>query len=359
MHQLAPGTISEKAAEAVALLRAFIATPSFSREEAAAADVVVEYLAARGVSVSRVGNNVWARNRFFDANKKSILLNSHLDTVKPNKDYTRDPFSPDISGGALYGLGANDAGGCLVCLLQTFLALNERQNMKYNILFAATAEEEISGANGIEALLPHLGEIAFGIVGEPTEMEMAVAEKGLLVVDFMAEGASGHAAREEGVNAIYKAMADIEWLKTFSFPKVSSLLGPVKVSVTMINAGTQHNVVPAICNFTADIRLNDLYTHQEVLDIIGAHVSSTVSARSLRLKATSIPEDHELVKAGDSLGLKPFGSATMSDKALMPFPALKIGPGSSSRSHMADEFIYLSDIEKGIDLYLKLLNKIL
>jgi len=304
-------------------------------------------------------NNVWAANKYFDPGKHSILLNSHIDTVKPNKDYTRDPFKPDEEDGRLFGLGSNDAGGCLVSLIAAFLYYYDRQDLKYNLLLAASAEEEISGVNGIEALLPLMRNIDFAIVGEPTLMQMAIAEKGLMVVDCVTRGSSGHAAREEGINAIYKALDDIQWFRTFNFPKVSPMLGPVKMNVTIINAGTQHNVIPATCNFAVDIRINDCYTHEEVLEIIKMHVICDVSPRSVRLKSTSIAHDHPIVKAGLNLGLRSFGSSTLSDKALMPFPALKIGPGDSARSHMADEYIYVEEIKNGINIYTRLLNEVL
>ncbi len=344
---------------AIGLLKELIVTPSLSREEDAAALVVERFLNRHGIQANRLKNNVWAGNKYFDPEKYSILLNSHIDTVKPNKDYTRDPYKADEENGKLYGLGANDAGGCLVSLIAAFLYFYDLPDLKFNLLLAATAEEEISGVNGIEALLPLLRNIDFALVGEPTQMQMAIAEKGLMVVDCMAHGSSGHAAREEGVNAIYKAMDDIQWFRNFSFPKVSQMLGPVKMNVTIINAGTQHNVIPASCTFTADIRINDCYTHDEILEIIGDHVSCEVKARSVRLKSTSIAHDHPVVKAGLNLGLQPYGSATLSDKALMPFPALKIGPGDSARSHKADEYIYSDEIKKGIEIYIQLLNEVL
>jgi len=345
--------------DAVHLLKQLISTPSFSKEEAGTAGVIEAFLTARGVAPRRVGYNVWAQGKYFDPGKPSILLNSHHDTVRPNKDYTHDPFSAFETDGKLFGLGSNDAGGCLVSLIATFLHYYERADLKYNLIIAATAEEEISGLNGIAALLPALPGIDFAIVGEPTLMDMAVAEKGLMVVDCTVPGKSGHAARDEGENAIYKALPDIEWFRTFQFPLVSEFLGPVKMSVTVINAGTQHNVVPASCTFTVDIRINDCYTHEEVLDIIKRYVACEVKPRSTRLRSSSIDINHPIVAAGLKFGLTPYGSATMSDKALMPFPALKIGPGDSARSHMADEFIYLDEISQGIDLYIKLLKELL
>jgi acetylornithine deacetylase len=304
-------------------------------------------------------NNVWYTNKFFDENKPTILLNSHHDTVKPNKQYTRNPFEPTIEDEKLFGLGSNDAGGCLVSLIAAFIHFYHEENLKHNLVLAATAEEEISGKNGVELLLPQLPKINCAIVGEPTLMNMAVAEKGLLVLDCTAHGKAGHAAREEGDNAIYKAIKDIEWLKNYSFDKVSGLLGPNKISVTIINAGSQHNVVPSECKFTVDIRVNELYDFDEVLSVIKQNIQSEIAPRSLRLRSTNIELNHPLVKAGIELGKTYYGSPTTSDKALMPFPALKMGPGDSARSHTADEFIFVDEIKQGIELYIQLLNKVL
>lgn len=345
--------------EAVALLRQLISTPSFSKEEQGTAQLIQRALQSKGITANRLMNNVWAKNLHFDESKPTLLLNSHHDTVKPNAAYTRDPFSAIEEDSKLYGLGSNDAGGCLVSLLATFLYYYDRPDLKYNLVFAASAEEEISGPNGIEALLPKLGKINAGIVGEPTLMQMATAEKGLLVLDCVSKGVAGHAAREEGDNAIYKSLKDIEWFRSYQFPNKTELLGPVKMSVTMVNAGSQHNIVPAQCQFTVDVRVNECYTHEDVLEVARQYVNSEVTPRSMRLKSTSISHDHPLVKAGLKLGLKTFGSATLSDKSLMSFPALKIGPGDSARSHTADEFIYLEEIEKGISVYTQLLNELL
>lgn len=345
--------------EAVALLEKLISIPSYSREEGNTADAIAAFLDNKGITANRYLNNVWAVNKHFNPHKPTILLNSHHDTVKPNKDYTLNPFEPVISKNCLYGLGSNDAGGCLVSLLAVFLYFYEQENLKYNVVFAASAEEEISGTNGIEALIHQLPPIDFGIVGEPTMMEMAVAEKGLMVVDCTVHGRSGHAARDDGENAIYKALKDIEWFRDYNFPLVSQLLGPVKMNVTVINAGTQHNVVPATCTFTVDIRINECYSHEAVLEIIRQHTSCEVKPRSMRLRSSAISLGHPVVIAGKDLGIAYYGSPTMSDKALMPFPALKMGPGSSARSHMADEFIFLNEIEQGINTYIELLNKIL
>lgn len=345
--------------DALKLLKQLIATPSFSKEENNTAEIIDTFLNAKEITTYSYLNNIWAKNKYFNESKPTIILNSHHDTVKPNKAYTLDPFTPIERDGKLYGLGSNDAGGCLVSLIATFIHYYNRQNLKYNIVLAASAEEEISGSNGIEILLPHLPKIAFGIVGEPTLMNMAVAEKGLLVLDCITHGRAGHAAREEGDNAIYKALKDIEWFRTYKYDKVSDLLGPMKMSVTIINAGSQHNVVPGECKFTADVRVNELYTLEEVLDIIKRNVSCDVQPRSSRLRSTSIALNHPLIQAGIELGRTYYGSPTTSDKALMNFPTLKMGPGDSARSHTADEFIYIDEIRNGIELYIKLLDKIL
>ncbi len=346
--------------EAVALLRQMIALPSFSKEEEKTAAAIEGHLRSKGVPVSRLENNVWAKNLHFDAGKPTILLNSHHDTVKPNKAYTLDPFSPLEKDGRLFGLGSNDAGGCLVSLIAAFLHYYAQEGLSHNLVLAATAEEEISGHNGIELLLPSLGQIAFGIVGEPTKMQLAVAEKGLLVLDCLSHGKAGHAAREEGENAIYKALKDIEWFRTYKATKVSDLLGPVKMSVTVIDTDNRaHNVVPSQCHFVVDVRVNELYTFEEILGDIREAVSCEVTPRSLRMRSSSIPVDHPIVQSGLRLGRTCYGSPTTSDKALMPFPTLKTGPGDSARSHTADEYIYLEEIEKGIEGYIELLRPVL
>jgi acetylornithine deacetylase len=352
-------SVNELYSEAVQLLKELIAIPSFSKEEQGTAALLHTFLQGKGIPAKKLMNNVWTCNLHFDPAKPTLLLNSHHDTVRPNAGYTKDPFKPVEQEGKLYGLGSNDAGASLVALLATFLHFYDRTDMQYNFVLAASAEEEISGKNGIEGLLPELGKITAAIVGEPTEMNMAVAEKGLMVLDCVAHGIAGHAARDEGENAIYKAMQDIAWFNTYRFGNVSELLGPVKMSVTMIQAGQQHNVVPAQCGFTVDVRLNECYANTEVLDIVRNNVACEVTPRSLRLNSTAISAEHPLVKAGQQLGLQAFGSSTLSDKALMPFPALKIGPGDSARSHTADEFIYLSEIEHGINIYINLLNQVL
>ncbi len=341
------------------LLRKLISIPSLSREEENTASAIEQFLEDQGVKTHRMINNVWAYNEHFDSKKPTILLNSHHDTVRPNPGYSRDPFAADIIDGKLFGLGSNDAGGCLVSLIAVFIHFYKEKNLKYNLCLAATAEEEISGKNGIELILPQLGQLEFAIVGEPTLMQMAVAERGLMVLDCVAHGRAGHAAREEGENAIYKAMKDINWFKTYEFAKKSALFGPVKMSVTIIEAGSQHNVVPAICNFTVDVRVTDAYRNEEVLKIISQNVDCDVNPRSTRLKPSSISLDHPVVKAGIALGRETYGSPTTSDQALLDIPSLKMGPGDSARSHMADEYIYVNEIEEGIDLYIKLLTEIL
>jgi acetylornithine deacetylase len=345
--------------EARQLLAGLIALPSFSREEDKTADLIQAFLTRHGVATQRKGNNVWAYNRHFNPALATVLLNSHHDTVKPNSGYTKDPFGPLEVEGRLYGLGSNDAGGCLVALLATFLYFYPQDNLSYNLVMAATAEEEVSGVNGIELIYPDLGPIAFALVGEPTQMHLAVAEKGLMVLDAVAQGRSGHAAREEGENAIYKALPDIDWFRTFQFPRVSEYLGPVKMSVTVVKAGTQHNVVPDRCEFTIDVRVTDSYTHEEVLEIIRTHIRSEVTPRSMRLRSSRINKDHPIVRAGLKMGRNTYGSPTSSDQALIPVTSIKIGPGDSARSHTADEFIYLEEIREGIALYIQMLEEVI
>jgi acetylornithine deacetylase len=345
---------------AVLLLKQLIATPSFSKEEQDTANIISTFFEQQGVQYQRVGNNIYAKNKHYNISKPTILLNSHHDTVLPNKGYTLNPFTPSEKEGKLFGLGSNDAGGCLVSLIATFLHFYHQENTAYNIFFVASAEEEISGVNGIELVLPKLGKIDFGIVGEPTQLEMAVAERGLMVIDCIAQGRAGHAAREEGENALYKAMEDINWIKNFKFEKVSALLGECRLSVTVIETDNkQHNVVPGQCKFVMDARINELYNFDEIQEIFKVHLKSSFQPRSTRMKSTSIALDHPLVKAGIRLGKGYYGSPTTSDKALMPFPTLKMGPGDSARSHTADEFIYLREIEEGINCYIQLIEQIL
>lgn len=343
----------------IELLQKLIRTPSFSKEENHTALAIELFLQQRGIKTHRKLNNIWAYNKFFDAAKPTILLNSHHDTVKPNSGYLRNPFAADIVEGKLYGLGSNDAGGCLVSLIATFLYFYNQENLKYNLCIAATAEEEISGNNGLELIIPNLGLLEFAIVGEPTLMQLAIAERGLMVLDCVANGKAGHAAREEGDNAIYKALKDIEWFRTYEFSKKSKLFGPIKMSVTIIEAGSQHNVVPATCKFTVDVRVTDAYRNEEVLKIIRQYVGCDVIPRSTRLKPSSISKDHPIVIAGIALGRETYGSPTTSDQALLDIPSLKMGPGDSARSHMADEFIYIDEIKEGIALYIKLISRII
>ncbi len=345
--------------EAITLLQSLIATPSYSKQEDETAALLGKFLANKDIAASRVGNNVYALNKYYSEEKPTLLLNSHHDTVKPNPQYTLDPFEPTIRDGRLYGLGSNDAGGCLVSLLATFVYFYDRQDLQYNVVFAATAEEEISGTGGIEYTLPYLPTIDCAIVGEPTLLQLAVAERGLMVLDCISHGKAGHAARNEGENAIYKALRDIDWFRNYEFAKISELLGPSKMSVTVIETENKaHNVVPAQCRFVVDTRINECYTFEEVLDIIKKHVACEIKPRSTRLRSTAISLDHPLVRAGIKLGKTYYGSPTTSDKALMPFPALKMGPGDSARSHTADEFIHVQEIKDGIDHYIQLLNQV-
>lgn len=343
--------------QAVDLLRRLIATPSVSRDEAAAADIMEEALTAYGLSPRREANNVWAICPDFDGDKPTLLLNAHIDTVKPVSSWTRNPFSPDIEDGTLYGLGSNDCGGGLVALLQAFRHLCTAERT-YNVIYLASAEEEVSGKDGISRALPLLPGIDLAIVGEPTSMQPATAEKGLMVVDAVAHGVSGHAARNEGVNAIYVAMDDINWLRSYRFDKVSPLLGPVKTTVTVINAGTQHNVVPDECRFTIDVRTNEHYRNEDVFEFLKTKMKSGLTARSFRLSSSGIPSGHPLVRRCVEMGMTPFGSPTLSDQALMPFPSLKLGPGDSSRSHSADEFIRIKEIDGAIKTYIELLTAV-
>ena len=328
------------------LLKQLIATPSFSREEGPAADILEAWMRAQGLPVRRVGNNLWCETP--GTTDKTLLLNAHIDTVKPVAGYTRDPFTPVVEGDTLYGLGANDDGGSLVALLAAYRLLAAKPQ-PYRLIFSATAEEEVCGKEGIDLLLPELGKVDLGIIGEPTKMQMAVSETGLMVLDCTAHGVSGHAAREEGVNALYKAMDDIAWLR-------SQPLDQVKLSVTMIQAGTQHNVVPDTCSFVVDVRSKGKYSNVEVLEMVKAGLQSDVKERSTRINASSIPESHPVVQRGLSLGLTCFHSPTTSSQALCPFTTLKIGPGDSARSHTANEYIRLSEIEAGIRTYVDLLD---
>jgi acetylornithine deacetylase len=345
--------------DAIELLKDLIQTESFSKQEDETAAIIEEFFRERNIPYRRKKNNIWARNKYFDASKPTVLLNSHHDTVKPNPSWTLNPFNPLLKDGKLYGLGSNDAGGCLVSLIATFCYFYYRNDLSYNVIIAATAEEEISGREGLEMVAPELPEISFAIVGEPTQMHLAVAEKGLLVLDCTAHGKSGHAARNEGENAIYKAIQDINWFQTYQFPKVSENLGPIKMTVTIINAGTQHNVVPDTCKFTVDIRVTEQYTLEEIIETVRKNISSEVIPRSIRLKPSSIPMEHPIVQAGISMGRDTYGSPTTSDQALLDCPSLKMGPGDSARSHTADEYIYMDEIVEGVQLYIKMLEKVI
>ena len=343
----------------VELLNNLISKPSFSKNEDATADVLESFFKVRKLRVNRKHNNVWVKNKYFDPSKDTILLNSHHDTVRPRSDWTRDPYKPVIEDEKLYGLGSNDAGAALVSLIGIFLQYYDNQNLNYNLIMLASAEEEISGVNGVESVLGSLGNVKFGIVGEPTELQMAIAEKGLMVLDCHAEGKSGHAARGTGKNAIYIAMEDIEWIRKYNFSLVSDILGSVMMTATMIESGSQHNVIPESCKFVVDVRNTDCYTNEEVLQIMKDNMKSQVIARSTRLQPSSISDDHILVKTAKKLGIKTFGSDTLSDQALMNFPTVKMGPGDSLRSHAADEYIYLEEIREGIDIYKQVLDRIL
>lgn len=342
--------------EYIELLKDIVRTPSFSREEDAVADLLENWMRGHGYEVHRCLNNLWTESEPESA-KPTLLLNAHIDTVKPASGYTRDPFSAEICDNRIYGLGTNDDGGCIVALLETFELLSSRPQT-YRLVYSATAEEEVCGMNGFDAVVPEWGKVDLGIIGEPTGMQMAVAEKGLLVLDCKAAGKSGHAAREEGINAIYEAFKDIEWFRNYRFDKVSPYLGPVKMSVTLINAGTQHNVVPDCCNYVVDVRPNGEYTNEEILETIKRNVRSEVTPRSLKHNSSSISEDNPVVIRGKEIGLSTYGSPTTSNQTRSPFTTLKIGPGQSSRSHSADEFICLDEISEAVEIYVKLLDNL-
>lgn len=345
---------------AIELLKQLISTPSLSKEEDKTAQLIFDFLANNGVEKPQMHlNNVWAVNKYFDASKETLMLNSHHDTVKPNNGYTKPPLEPIVEDGKLFGLGSNDAGGPLVSLIATFLQFYNEPNLDYNLLLACTAEEEISGKNGIVALIPEVPQPSVAIVGEPTLMDMAIAEKGLMVLECTAHGVAGHAAREAGENAIYKALKDIEWIQSYEFSTQSKMLGPVKMTTTIINAGSQHNVIPDRCHFTIDVRTTDVYSNEETLAIIEENLESEINPKSLRLNPSSIALEHPLVQAGIALGMKPYGSPTLSDQSLISIPSLKLGPGDSQRSHTPDEFIYLDEIEEGIEKYIQLLEQFL
>ncbi|MDN3642667.1 M20 family metallo-hydrolase [Lutimonas halocynthiae] len=351
--------ITDLSKKAKQLLIDLINTPSFSGEEEGTASLIEEFLKVEDIVYQRDQHNIWALNEDFDDSKPSILLNSHHDTVKPNKGYTRNPHKCEIEEGKIFGLGSNDAGGCLVSLIATFKHFYKQKGLKYNLILLASAEEENSGNKGIRSMIPKLPEIDFAIIGEPTLMQLAIAEKGLLVLDCYAHGTAGHAAHSRGDNSIYKAMKAIKWFESFKFPKVSETLHDTKMTVTQIEAGNQHNVVPSTCHFVVDVRVNDLYSNKEVLDLVKEHVEVEVKERSLNLNSSSIPKDHGVVLAGMALGREVYGSPTLSDQSNLSCPSLKLGPGDSLRSHTADEFIYENEIDEGIDLYIKILKGIL
>ena len=341
--------------DAVALLEMLISKPSVSRNETLAAEVLEAQMQAWGLNPQRIGNNIVAYGPV-ESERPTLLLNAHIDTVKPVSTWTRDPFKPTLEGDRLYGLGANDCGGGLVSLLQVFRVLRGLPT-QYNLIFLASAEEEVSGEGGIRMVLPQLPQIDVAIVGEPTGMQPAIAEKGLMVIDGLARGKSGHAARDEGVNAIYEALDDLVWLRDYQFKKSSRLLGPTKMSVTMLNSGTQHNVVPDECRFVIDVRTNEYYQNEYLFRFLQKHMKKCeLTARSFRLSSSHIPIGHPLVMRCLQLGMKPFGSPTLSDQALMPWPSLKLGPGQSSRSHSADEYICISEIELAIQTYIQVIQ---
>ncbi len=343
--------------DALALLKRLIAIPSISRSESECAKVMVETLESYGLNPQTSGCNTFVVSEPFDPSRETILLNAHIDTVKPVASWQRDPFMPTIEGDRLYGLGSNDCGGGLVSLLQVFRIMTaDMSKAKYNFVYLASCEEEVSGAGGVSQVLPLLPHIDVAIVGEPTGMQPAIAEKGLMVLDITSRGKSGHAARSEGVNAIYGILDDLEWIRNYKFDKVSPLLGPVLMQVTQVNAGTQHNVVPDICTAVVDVRTNEYYTNEEVYDIVASHCRSEVKARSYRLRSSSIDKNHPLVEKCRAMGMEPFGSPTLSDQALMRFPSFKLGPGQSSRSHSADEYICISEIADAIRKYVSLLS---
>lgn len=361
--------------DAVSLLKTLISTPSVSRDETEAANIINKELTLRNkelgdvFTIHRSGNNVWCISNDYDQSKPTILLNAHIDTVKPVAGWKHDPFCPTLEDGRLYGLGSNDCGGGLVSLMQVFLKFTaplhpsgtspvkgEELAHSFNLIYLASCEEEVSGKNGIESVLPQLPHIDFAIVGEPTGMQPAIAEKGLMVIDATAHGKAGHAARNEGDNAIYHAMEDIKWISEWQFPLQTDLLGPVKNTVTIVNAGTQHNVIPDQCTFTIDVRSNECYTNEEIFEYLQKHMKSELKARSFRLSSSHIDANHPFVQRCIAKGLTPFGSPTLSDQALMRFPSLKLGPGDSSRSHTADEYIKIEEIEDAIGLYIELLS---
>jgi acetylornithine deacetylase len=345
---------------AISLLKNLIEIPSFSSEEENTAKLIEGWFIENKISFKRTKNNIWATNKYFDKSKPTLLLNSHHDTVKPNSAYTKDPFKAIVEDGKLYGLGSNDAGGCLVSLIATFTNFYAQENLNYNLVIVASAEEENSGSNGLNSMLSIIPHIDVAIVGEPTLMNLAVAEKGLVVFDAVVEGTPSHAAHPNNNNAIYNTIAVLQWFKDFKFEKTSVALGVVKMTVTQIAAGSQHNVVPAHVDLVVDVRVNDAYSNQEIAAILQEKAPCTkITPRSLRLNSSAIPINHDLVKAGIAMGRQTYGSPTLSDQAVLSCASLKLGPGDSRRSHSADEFIYIHEIEEGIQLYVDLLNKVI
>ncbi len=342
--------------KAVALLKELISIPSFSGEEDKTGDAIEAFLQGFGVKTERQYHNIYAFNKYFDESKPTLLLNSHHDTVKPNSAYTKDPFYPHVEDGKLYGLGSNDAGGCLVSLLATFVHFYDKEGLSHNIIMAATAEEEDAGDKSLRGLLPILPKIDVAVVGEPTLMDLAIAEKGLVVFDAVVEGTPSHAAHPNDNNSIYNTIPVLQWFKDYRFEKISEALGEVKMTVTQINAGKQHNVVPAQVDLVVDVRVNDCYTNQEISDRLQREAPCKMTPRSLRLNSSSIDPDHALVKSGLALGRKTYGSPTLSDQAALSCQSVKLGPGDSTRSHSANEFIFVDEIEEGIDLYIKILS---
>ncbi|TRZ42538.1 M20 family metallo-hydrolase [Robertkochia solimangrovi] len=351
--------ISELTEQAIELLKNLISTPSFSSEEDKTAALIEKWFELHNIPFKRENNNVWAFNKHYTTGKPLLLLNSHHDTVKPNTAYTKDPFEPHIEDGKLYGLGSNDAGGCLVSLLATFTYYYDREDLKYNLVVVASAEEESSGPHGLNSVLKHLPEISVAIVGEPTLMNLAIAEKGLVVFDATVNGTPSHAAHPNDDNSIYNTIKVLEWFRDYRFEKISDVLGPVKLTVTQINAGSQHNVVPADTNLVVDVRVNDKYSNEEINEILTKEAPCTLKARSLRLNSSAISPDHELVKAGMSLGRTTYGSPTLSDQAALSCQSLKLGPGDSTRSHSANEYIFVDEIKEGINLYIRILEKVI
>jgi acetylornithine deacetylase len=345
--------------EAIDLLKSLIETPSFSSEEQQTALLIENWFKQNSIPFERENNNIWTFNQHFDKSKPTLLLNSHHDTVKPNQGYTNDPFKVIEKDGKLYGLGSNDAGGCLVSLMATFVYFYAKENLSHNIVMVASAEEESSGKKGLNSVLKHLPELDCAIVGEPTLMQLAVAEKGLLVLDVVVKGTASHAAHNNPDNPIYNAMPVIQWFNSYQFEKVSDVLGPVKMTVTQINAGKQHNVVPAECHLVVDIRVNDCYSNVEILETVNKNLTAQITPRSMHLNASSIPVSHGLVQAGIALGRTTYGSPTLSDQSVLSCQSLKLGPGESLRSHSADEFIFVNEIEEGIQLYIKILGDFL